>query len=652
VFKKYGAYVIIIALKQMELRMDYIKHCSEIMLLCAVLLFFFAACGSSEERECSLPSDCGPGQTCRDGRCVPAADADADADADDVPGEDADMPEDAAADEEGDSELPIGAGCSTDLRSVLDYAGNVLYECPPDEGCHEGRCIPACEAAEASNGTVSCRFMVTSPPSYPPALPPCLAVFLANAWPHPAGVTVSRGSTTFDVASFGRIVDNERPEEEWDPVPDTGIPENEVAVLFLSSHPDAIMPENLVPLSCPVTPAVDASTVVEASGISDAFVITTDIPVRAYDILPYGGARSHFPSAQLLLPTSTWGTDYVVIGPPPGTHPSPGPLWIHVAALENNTTVTVRPTVDLPAGGGLPAVPAGSTVSVDLNSADYLQWELPAGPYDPSGTLVVSDRHIAVMEGNRFLRLQPETAPGGDSTHQQLLPVNALSHEYVAVPYETRRADLDPEVVPYRLVGAVDGTVLAFDPDIPGAPATLHRGEMVEFMTDLPFHVFSQDAEHPFAAVQLMTTANVEGGSRPGATAPGYEPMLGDEECVILFPPAQFLSYYVFFTDPTYATTNLSIIRIRGEDGFMPVRIDCLGDVGGFRPVGASSDYEAATVDLVRAEVGVETCTNGRHIAQSEAPFGIIVWGLDSYSSYAYPAGGNAATLADIPPLL
>ena len=58
--------------------------------------------------------------------------------------------------------------------------------------------------------------------------------------------------------------------------------------------------------------------------------------------------------------------------------------------------------------------------------------------------------------------------------------------------------------------------------------------------------------------------------------------------------------------------------------------------------------FEVTTVDLVRAEVPVKGCANGRHTAQSKGPFGIVVWGLDSYSSYAYPAGGTAAKLSDV----
>jgi hypothetical protein len=50
----------------------------------------------------------------------------------------------------------------------------------------------------------------------------------------------------------------------------------------------------------------------------------------------------------------------------------------------------------------------------------------------------------------------------------------------------------------------------------------------------------------------------------------------------------------------------------------------------------------------VRADIGVNGCKNGHHLAESEGPFGLVVWGLDSYSSYAYPAGGSALALTDI----
>ena len=47
--------------------------------------------------------------------------------------------------------------------------------------------------------------------------------------------------------------------------------------------------------------------------------------------------------------------------------------------------------------------------------------------------------------------------------HQQIPPVKALGHEYVAVRYRNRLSTLD-EAPPWRIVGAVDGTTLTYDP--------------------------------------------------------------------------------------------------------------------------------------------------------------------------------------------
>jgi hypothetical protein len=148
-----------------------------------------------------------------------------------------------------------------------------------------------------------------------------------------------------------------------------------------------------------------------------------------------------------------------------------------------------------------------------------------------------------------------------------------------------------------------------------------------------------------------MTSCDLPGGSRPG-TLSTTQTSLGDDEHVIVVPPAQFLSRYVFFTDPTYGTTNLVITRAAVAGRFSDVRVDCLGVVSGWRAVGTDGRFETTDVDLVRAGVGVATCTNGGHVAESGAPFGLTVWGEDYYASYAYPAGTSAATLASFEPLV
>ncbi|MFT5359068.1 MAG: hypothetical protein ACI9KE_006311 [Polyangiales bacterium] len=64
-------------------------------------------------------------------------------------------------------------------------------------------------------------------------------------------------------------------------------------------------------------------------------------------------------------------------------------------------------------------------------------------------------------------------------------------------------------------------------------------------------------------------------------------------------------------------------------------------------PVGAG-----CSEDLRTTLDSIGTGLNGQRSAESEGNFGMTVWGYDSYASYAYPAGGNARTLRELPPLL
>ena len=539
---------------------------------------------------------------------------------------------------------PVGLlGCSGDLQSVTDEKGVVQKKCPADQGCFKGACIPACEAAAKSKGNVGCDFLAATPSFYPSITPPCFAVFLANNWSRPVKINVTRGGASYDVTTFGRIPSGGTDATAWPTVPATGLPPDQVAVLFMSSDPSSANAG--FPLKCPVPQAVAGGTAVVNSGRGQAFTITTDAPVSAYDILPYGGARSFLPSAELLLPTTAWGTNYVAVVPP--IQGMGGPQWGQVVAAADGTTITINPTQNLPAAGGAPAAPKGVATKFTLNRGELVQWQ-PA--LEMSGSIISSDKPIAFIGGTGYLCLTSSTATAGggcDSGHQMIPPISALGSEYAPVAYVTRRKDLAPESVPYRIVGMVDGTTLTFDPPVPGAPATLARGAIGSFQATGSFIVKSQDKDHPFYVGQMMAGAKVTSGSRPGASVSlGFVPMdLGDEEFVNVLPPAQFLTKYVFFTDPTYSTTNLVLTRVKGAGGFKEVKVGCLGAVSGWKPVGTSGQYESAEVELVRGNTGVGSCKNGPQVAESDGQFGLVVWGTDTYASYAYPGGGNVGSI-------
>jgi hypothetical protein len=237
-----------------------------------------------------------------------------------------------------------------------------------------------------------------------------------------------------------------------------------------------------------------------------------------------------------------------------------------------------------------------------------------------------------------------------DSAHQQIPPVKALGNEYVAVRYRNRFDGME-ESPPWRIVGAVDGTTLTWDPaPPPGAPTSLGVGQVGEFLAPGPFTVKSQDADHPFYMSAHMTGC--------AEVSLDFNDCRGDPEYVNVIPAAQYLDKYTFFTDPTYPETNLVIIRKKTNGAFADVTLDCAGVLTGWQPVGNSGEYEYTRTDLVRGNFMPQgSCDNGRHEISSTAPFGLTVWGWGSgatgggfglpggfYSqavSYAYPAGAS-----------
>ena len=546
--------------------------------------------------------------------------------------------------------------CSADLRNVLDSAGDVAETCADDQGCAGGRCVSACAAAAHSTGSIGCEFWAPDPPFFQNGRGteedgPCYAVFIANAWTRPAKISVSRGDLSFDLSSFGRIPHGVAPNTRYDPIPPSGLPANEVAVLFLSHKPGSSNANTS--LECPVAPALPADAAVAGSGKGSAFHVVSDTPVSAYDILPYGGAFSYLPSATLLLPATAWGTNYIGVTP---RNDGSGSLWALVVSREDGTHVSVAPTGDLPGGGAIAPAPVNAVTSYLLNAGESIQWldAAPGSLVDPTGTVFQSDKPIGLWTGNTFLRVATLTSPEGgyqDAAHQQIPHVKALGHEYVGSNIVTRLPSREPESVPYRLLGVTDHTLLQWDPSPPeGAPTALGAGEMAEFETTKLFSVRSQDSDHPFVFTQYMPGTIQSGTLDDCGLTPseGLRCVLGDEDWLNLVPPEQFLSRYIFFTDPTYATTNLVLIRVKGEDGFSDVNVDCIGTIAGWQPVGGAGQFEVADVDLVRGTVPVGTCGTSRHEASSAGSFGILVWGTDWASSYGYPAGGNLAAINEI----
>jgi hypothetical protein len=514
--------------------------------------------------------------------------------------------------------------CSADLHQVLDCAGHVLATCPSDQGCANGHCVSACDSAQANQTAIGCDFFMQNLPPDQTGTGSCYAVLVANTWNAPITIDVEYAGSK----ATGDFVRRAGANGSLSPLQNGQLSPNELGIVFLSAYSYPFGGSPVFWVGCPtgVTPAYTADVAnLTGTGIGKAFHVTTSAPVAAYDIYPFGGSASYITSASLLLPTSAWGTNYLAADGYQAVQAGLAP-YLQVAAANDGTHVTIKPTADIHALNGVAGTTKGVPQTYTLDKGQYLQISQVE---ELAGSAITSDQPVSVFGGASGAFI-PAGQEYYDTLHQQLVPVHMLGHSYTAVRYRDRTGTLtsENEQVPWRLVGAVAGTTLQYDPPQAGAPTTLAAGQMVEYSAAGPFTVSSQDAQHPFYMAAYMT-----GGSDHGD--------LGDPDYVNVVPPEAWLSSYLFLTDPSYKYTTLVFVRGKAQDGtFKDVSLDCVGPLTGWKPIGAGGAYEYTRADLVFKGAPQGKCGNGVHTAKSDAGFALTVWGFDDGDvSYAFPAG-------------
>jgi hypothetical protein len=609
---------------------------------------------------------------------------------------------------------PVSYCDQSDLRHVYQCGQPVQTCTDPLTQCEEredsASCVNPCLDSLGNDTSNGCEFYAVEMDMTASGTGVCYAVFVVNQWKTGAlaNITVDLNGQNLPIEPFARIPVGKGAGITYAPFPADGLATNQVAILFLSrdpthandpganTRPGLHAEDPAVLADCPpgVTPAIVGDAAFHGTGVASAFHIKTNVPVVAYQMLPYGGGRARVTGSTLLVPTSAWDTNYVIadayqapttlITPTSADFPRAGPTTVIIAS-QDSTHVIIKPTEDIVGGGPIGPSPANVSALYKLNKGEYLQFTQTA---ELTGSAVQADAPIAVIGGATLMDV-PITVPRADSAEQMLPPVRALGSEYVAVRYRNRGAT--EESVPWRIVGVVDGTQLTFDPPQPGAPTTVNANQKAaEFDSPGPFRVFSQDGNHPFYLAAYMTGgcgAPAVGqpgnlvcpqGSDPLANATGPLDGSGDPEFLNVVPPAQYLPRYTFFTDPTYSETNLVVVRVRDpQTGVMPdVTLDCAATLTGWTPVGSDGRFEMTRVDLSTGDFqGVGACDNGVHTIFGTIPgapvgsgapvpqFGVTIWGWGSeatyqpdranmpadeanpkftrWVSYGYPAGAN-----------
>jgi hypothetical protein len=508
----------------------------------------------------------------------------------------------------------------------LGDSSSDVQTCDPPEACMNGGCVNACAGADLMKSFAGCQFYAVDMDNYgnDDSLENDIMVANTSAFTATVKVEVRQGTN-------------------WTQLCTAQVAPQDTHAFALTS-------------TCDFNSTTYLDRHVEDSALVPglAYRISSDAPVVAYYFNSddkSGAAASS--GSMVLLPKATLGKKYYALSwPQPdssfGFNADINRASMDVVATETATTVTVTASTHIIAGSGVPAMNPGDTHTFTLDEGDALQLETMSQGDDLSGTLVVSDKPVAVYAGVECA-VNPNGGTDCDHTEEQMLPLSAWGKNYVApriAGQSENCAGSPPEVgcpqSAWRVLGSVANTTVTImaPPGVtvtPGGPFTLGPGQVQEFTATNP----SQSAPGDFfiAADQPIFVMQLTGSEAAMVTA---------------VPVEQYLPSYLFEA-PDFFCSTLDVIRKAGTT----VKLDnnAIAD-SLFTPAG--NGYEVARLPL---DTDMSACGVGRsqgnvtqHTITTVAgpdgriyPPGISVYGVDVNCSYGYVGGLSVQVINDIP---
>lgn len=132
-----------------------------------------------------------------------------------------------------------------------------------------------------------------------------------------------------------------------------------------------------------------------------------------------------------IIPKRLLGKEYMVQGIP-GSLIDDVPTYSQFAVLgvEAGSTVRVRPRVDLTCVTTNENIPAGQTTLFPIDERQVLLFQPVNYADDVTGTMVESDRKIAVFQGNTIARY-PSSVTWSDNVFEQARPISSWGKEFI-----------------------------------------------------------------------------------------------------------------------------------------------------------------------------------------------------------------------------
>ena len=546
--------------------------------------------------------------------------------------------------------------------------------CRTGSRCEAGNCLNRCQLAEITNSYIGCEYwaveldntLLNDNNVLPDAFHPPFAIVLANtSTEYDAQITVYTADGEIAEADAERTVgaDIMFPGDDLVTVRSEVVDQdgNRISSIVIDGPIDKIpLPRGtLMTLIMPRRPMP-----YQVSSLTpNAYRVDSTQPIVAYQFNPLCCNYNFTNDASLLLPTSALTENYSFLSyevwKPQGSATSYAST-LTVVGTEPNTTVTVqlRPSRQGVAfedilypnqGNQIEGPDDQGVVRATLQPFDVLNLGAQRANEDLTGATITASAPVAVFGGHTCAYI-PDGLPACDHLESQLFPVETWGQRFIASPLKIRGglegAARTLEGTYFKFLALDDQTEVqtGFNLDVEANPDALRQTSGAtrpcQDFSDAPeLGTFVLDAGES-CVIGTKTTFVADAG-RPmmvGAFLSGQgsveaTPMFGDhngDPAFFLVPPEeQYRSEYSFLTPATYFVSYLTVLI---QPGFTIALDGQTLDLTQF-------DYEVLQDrNVARAHIPVEP---GPHFVESEnqIPFGIVVYGLDDYVSYAFTGG-------------
>lgn len=329
---------------------------------------------------------------------------------------------------------------------------------------------------------------------------------------------------------------------------------------------------------------------VEAKGVR----ITAEEEIVVYGL----NQEEQTTDAFLGLPAEILGTDHIVAAFN-GLTATVGSQLL-VVARNDATTVEITPSSS--AVGRTIGVP----FSISLNALETYLLETDTAGGDLTGSIITSDKAVAVFGGGRCLNIPLGTA-FCDHIVEQLPATGAWGQSFLTAPLATRTGgDL------FRIIARDDATDILVDGVNSGS---INRGAFLELnLASATYHTIS--ATGPVLVMQYSKGTNADG-------------VTSDPFMMMIPPTEQFQDGYTVTTPDVFPVAFTNFINVVAQTtDVASCTIDGGPYASGFTPIG-SSGFSAA----------LEPVAIGSHVLDCPNPFGAYSYGFASFDSYGYPGG-------------